>query len=104
MNIDDSGFLKDPNDWNEKFASETAKLFDLSLTDEHWEVIKFVRNYYTKHNKVPELRDLLKNFKTNFGKERSSRKYIYSLFPYGYGQQACRIAGMSQPRKLWLDL
>jgi tRNA 2-thiouridine synthesizing protein E len=32
------------------------------------------------------------------------RKYIYNLFPYGYGQQACKIAGMREPKKLWLDL
>ncbi|MEC7832870.1 MAG: TusE/DsrC/DsvC family sulfur relay protein [Pseudomonadota bacterium] len=104
MDIDDSGFLEDPDNWDEKFASQTAELFDLYLTKEHWEVIKFIRNYYTKHNKVPELRELLKSFEVNFGKEKSSRKYIYNLFPYGYGQQACRIAGMRQPKKLWLDL
>ena len=53
---------------------------------------------------MPELRQLLRFFETNYGKEKSSRKYIYKLFPYGYGQQACKIAGMRQPKKLWLDV
>jgi len=35
---------------------------------------------------------------------KSTRRYIYKLFPYGYGQQACKIAGMRQPKKLWLDM
>ena len=70
-----------------------------------WEnEIKYIRNHYTKHNRVPELRELLRLFETNYGKEKSSRKYIYKLFPYGYGQQACKIAGMRQPKKLWLDV
>ena len=43
-------------------------------------------------------------FKNKYGVEKSSRKYVYDLFPYGYGQQACKIAGMRQPKKLWLDM
>ena len=104
IKTDDFGFLQNPDDWNENFALKIAKSFDLSLTDSHWEVIKFIRNHYSKHSKVPELRELLKFFRNNHGQEKSSRKYIYSLFPYGYGQQACKIAGMKQPRKLWLDV
>jgi len=104
INIDDAGFLQNSSDWNEEFASETAQKFNLFLTNDHWEVIKFIRNYYTEHNRVPELRKLLKVFKTSYGNDKSSRKYIYNLFPYGYGQQACRIAGMRQPKKLWLDV
>ena len=37
-----------------------------------------------------------------FGKEKAARKFLYQLFPYGYGQQACKIAGMRKPRKLML--
>jgi tRNA 2-thiouridine synthesizing protein E len=46
----------------------------------------------------------LKDFKISYGIEKSTRRYIYELFPYGYGQQACKIAGMRQPKKLWLDM
>lgn len=42
--------------------------------------------------------------KTRHGKEPATRKYLYDLFPYGYGQQACEIAGMRMPRKLMLDV
>ena len=81
INIDDAGFLQNSSDWNEEFASETAQKFNLFLTNDHWEVIKFIRNYYTEHNRVPELRKLLKVFKTSYGNDKSSRKYIYNLFP-----------------------
>jgi len=54
--------------------------------------------------RVPELRTILKEMKLKFGENKATRKYIYKLFPYGYGQQGCLIAGMKQPKKLWLDL
>ena len=53
---------------------------------------------------VPELRTSLKILKQSIGVEKATRKYIYALFSYGYGQQACKIADMRLPRKLWLDV
>ena len=47
---------------------------------------------------------VLREPRKRHGKEKATRKYIYSMFPYGYGQQACKIAGMRVPLKLLLDL
>jgi tRNA 2-thiouridine synthesizing protein E len=41
---------------------------------------------------------------TIWGRDRANRRYLYRLFPRGYGQQACKIAGMRKPRKLMLDV
>ncbi len=101
---DEDGFLLDPDDWNEDVAIEIAKSGNLSLTDEHWMLIQLIRNYYYEHSSVPELRKILKQLKSRLGEEKATRKYVYALFPYGYGQQGCKIAGMRQPKKLWLDL
>jgi tRNA 2-thiouridine synthesizing protein E len=101
---DSDGFLIDPSVWNHKVADALAQEFDTSLTKEHWLIVTYIREYFDKHQKVPELRHLLKDFKNKYGVEKSSRKYVYDLFPYGYGQQACKIAGMRQPKKLWLDM
>jgi tRNA 2-thiouridine synthesizing protein E len=101
---DSDGFLIDPSVWNHKVADALAQEFDTNLTKEHWLIVTYIREYFDKHQKVPELRHLLKDFKNKYGVEKSSRKYVYDLFPYGYGQQACKIAGMRQPKKLWLDM
>ncbi|MBT3548352.1 MAG: TusE/DsrC/DsvC family sulfur relay protein [Gammaproteobacteria bacterium] len=101
---DSDGFLLDPSDWNIQHAETVAKEFRTELSKNHWIVIKYIRKYFDEHQKVPELRYLLKYFKNEYGADKSTRKYIYKLFPYGYGQQACKIAGMRQPKKLWLDL
>ena len=46
----------------------------------------------------------LPTLRERHGKDTATRKYVYDLFPYGYGQQACKIAGMRKPLKLLLDL
>ena len=105
---DDDGFLMDPDDWTEELAETIAKEFSMpeesGLTKEQWNLIRLIREYYYENGSVPELRKILKQLKAELGPEKATRKYVYALFPYGYGQQGCKIAGMRQPKKLWLDL
>lgn len=101
---DDDGFLLDPDDWNEDVARHIAEQTQLELNEDHWRVIHMIRQLYTDTGIVPELRTILKQLKLTIGKEQATRKYVYNLFPYGYGQQGCKIAGMRKPLKLWLDL
>jgi tRNA 2-thiouridine synthesizing protein E len=104
IQTDEDGFLLDPDDWNEDIALQIAKSEEIELTEESWNLVRMIRNYYHEHGSVPELRKILKQLKEGFGPEKATRKYVYALFPYGYGQQGCKIAGMRQPKKLWLDL
>ena len=101
---DDDGFLLDPEDWDETFATTVATQSGIELSDSHWMVINIIREQFSESSIVPELRTILKKLRDVIGKEQATRKYIYTLFPYGYGQQACKIAGMRKPLKLWLDL
>ena len=101
---DDDGFLLDPDDWTEEVAEFIANKEELELTEERWNLICIIRDYYYEYGAVPELRKILKQPKVELGPEKATRKYVYALFPYGYGQQGCKIAGMRQPKKLWLDL
>lgn len=60
------------------------------LTDEHWVLIKILRDYYEKNGIAPMVRVLSKlaTFKL---------KVIYELFPSGPGKGACRMAGLPKP-------
>ena len=65
-----------------------------------------VNPYHTRslevfHSLVNVMRWMLKE---NWQPEKATRKFLYTLFPYGYGQQACKIAGMRKPLKLMLDV
>ena len=101
---DNEGFLLDTGDWSEALAFEIADELTIELTGDHWFVVLFVRDWYEMYQSVPEARKLLKAMKAELGVEKSTRRYLYQLFPYGYGQQACMIAGMRKPLKLMLDL
>ena len=101
---DSDGFLLDPEDWTKEFAIKAAGSLDINLTDDHWLVVNMIREQYESSMRVPELRHILKSMKILMGEKKATRKFVYCLVPYGYGQQGCLIAGMRQPRKLWLDL
>lgn len=104
IKLDHEGYLLDPSDWNTEVAQAIADKEDIQLTDDVWEVVNYVRDYYDENQCIPEHRRLLQELRKRHGKERATRKYIYNMFPYGYGQQACKIAGMRVPLKLLLDL
>lgn len=104
IDVDNEGFLLDPEDWSKPLAEVLARQQELPLDEERYEIVLFIRRYYEENLIVPEARKLLKHLGTVWGKERATRKYLYRLFPYGYGQQACKIAGMRKPLKLMLDV
>ena len=104
IEIDNEGFLLDPADWNIELANKLAEGENIDMQEAHWDVVLFVRDYYDQRQTVPEARHALKALREKYGKEKATRKFLYSLFPYGYGQQACKIAGMRKPLKLMLDI
>lgn len=102
--VDRHGYLTDPADWNKDVALKQAELSGVKMTDDHWFVVNFIRDHYDSTGCVPEARHALKSMKEKLGKERATRKYLYSLFPYGYAIQGCKIAGTRIPLKIMLDL
>ena len=101
---DHLGYLLDPADWDEQVALALAAREDIALTDDHWCMIHFVRDWYHDRQSVPEARWLLKAMKRQLGEEKGTRRYLHRLFPHGYGPELCKIAGMRMPRKVMLDV
>lgn len=104
IETDEEGFLLDPFEWDRELAKVLALGEQLDMTREHWTVVEFVRQHFDERGTVPEARNVLKHLARELGKEKATRRFLQSLFPYGYGQQACKIAGMRKPRKLMLDV
>lgn len=104
LETDEEGFLLDPHEWNMDVAREIAEREKLELNDARLAVVNFVREHFEERQTVPEARTVLKVIGEKLGKEKATRKFLHQLFPYGYGQQACKIAGMRKPRKLMLDV
>jgi tRNA 2-thiouridine synthesizing protein E len=90
----DEGYLLDPSEWNEAIAEDLATEAGLTLTDDHWKVLRFVRRWHETHGVAPSGRDVGMFMKN----EGLPRNRLFELFPYGYVQQTCKIAGMIKPR------
>jgi len=99
---DNEGFLLNPEEWSPELANQIALESSLALEPAHWQVLGFIREYYAEHETVPEARVLLRGLP--WGDIRQTKGRLYQLFPNGYGQQACKIAGMRKPLKLMLDV
>jgi len=101
---DNEGFLLYPADWSHAVACAIARESGQPLGERHWQVIAYIRDYYERTETVPEARKLLRFMRDSWGDALGTRKTLYGLFPTGYGQTACKIAGMRKPLKLMLDV
>ncbi|MFZ6016907.1 MAG: TusE/DsrC/DsvC family sulfur relay protein [Nitrospirota bacterium] len=95
--IDEEGYLQDWEAWEEGMAPELAAQDDITLDEKHWEIIRWLREYYIKFNIAPPIKMLVKEMGKFFGPEKANTKYLYELFPGGPAKQACRYAGLPKP-------
>ena len=92
----DSGFLTDPNAWNEDVAKVIADAEGIELTDKHWDIIKYLRDEYLNNNQnQPMERQLLKDIGKLWGSKPTS-KDVYKLFPLAPTKQGTKIAGLPE--------
>ena len=89
--IDEDGFIQDPAIWNEIIALGLAQTEGVDeLTEDHWKIVNYLRDYYQEYNIAPMIRKLCKE--TGF-----KLKEIYDLFPSGPAKGACKVAGLPKP-------
>jgi tRNA 2-thiouridine synthesizing protein E len=92
LEVNEEGFLINPEEWNRDAAELLAREEEgiQKLTEDHWKVIHYIRDYYQKKKLAPMVRKVCKN--TEF-----QLKYIYELFPSGPAKGACKVAGLPKP-------
>ncbi len=94
---DEEGYITNLDDWSKELAEVIAKAEEIEMTDEHWAVVNFLREYYDEYQIAPAVRVLVKAIKKSLGPDIGNNKYMYELFPYGPAKQACKIAGLPKP-------
>jgi tRNA 2-thiouridine synthesizing protein E len=95
VETDSEGYLKHLEDWSEDFVRALAQAEALDLTDAHWQVIRFLREYYAEHGVQAQVRVMIKHFTALWGPERGSNHHLHDLFPRGGPQkQGNRLAGL----------
>ena len=97
METDEEGYLVNLSDWTEDVANEIAKAENVEMTQNHCEVVNFLREYYNEYQIAPAVRVLTKAIGKKLGPDKGNSKYLYELFPYGPAKQACKIAGLPKP-------
>ncbi len=96
--VHDKGNLVDIDEWSEALACAMAQKEGLTLTPEHWEVIRYMRKFYFKYGITPMVRLLMKNMQDDLSADKASSEYLYKLFPAGPSRQGSRIAGLPEPQ------
>lgn len=94
---DEEGYLVNLGEWDEIIAAYLATEEKVDMTESHWEVVNFLREYYNDYQIAPAIRVLTKAIGKKLGAEKGNSKYLYELFPYGPAKQACKIAGLPKP-------
>ena len=95
VRTDSEGYLLDLGDWSEDFARALARQEGLTLTDEHWQVIRFLREYWQEQGVQPQVRVMIRHFAEVWGPARGNNHYLHELFPVGGPQkQGNRLAGL----------
>jgi tRNA 2-thiouridine synthesizing protein E len=99
IELSEAGWLLNLDEWSEDLAKQIAINENIGeLSEEHWNIIKLAREYFTENGTVCEPRKFSKLMKDLYGKDKSDQKYIYSLFPTGLIKCANKVAGLPRPK------
>ena len=89
LDLDESGFMRDPTRWNKSAARILAEMHDVGqLTPDHWAVIYYLREHRLSYGSLPPMSQVCRTRGLNSGA-------VESLF--GGCVQAWRVAGLPNP-------
>ena len=95
VETDSEGYLRNLDDWSEDFVRAQAQAEGLALTDEHWQLIRFLRTYYAEHGVQAQVRVMIQHFSKAWGPARGNNHVLHEIFPRGGPQkQGNRLAGL----------
>jgi tRNA 2-thiouridine synthesizing protein E len=97
LQLSENGFLVNAGEWDETVASVLAARANVQLTPAHWEIVRFIREYYLRFNHLPNARLFVKAVYKGLGEEKGNSAYLHRLFPAGPLRCACLIAGLPRP-------
>ena len=69
------GFLVDRDAWTRDVARAMAAADGVAMTDQHWEIIEFLRDYYHEYRIIPIMRVLAKAIARRLGDDKGNSRY-----------------------------
>ena len=93
----ESGFLESLDDWDKAVAEAIAAADGLTLTQDHWDVIEYLRDAWFNHNgEQPNNRAILKAMQERWPGRKVDNKTLFDLFPGNPSKQAGKVAGLPE--------
>lgn len=93
---DPEGYLNELEPWSPGQAEELALSQGIKLSDEHWEVLYFLRERFRREGQAKSGRHVVEALEEEFA-AHGGKRYLYTLFPHGPVTQGSRIAGLPLP-------
>jgi tRNA 2-thiouridine synthesizing protein E len=91
VHVNEEGFLTEYDEWSEEIAAELAKNIEVEMTDEHWALIKWLREDYKEKGETATTRRV----QTAGG---VPTKKQFELFPKKPAKKMAYIAGVPKPK------
>lgn len=91
VHVNDEGFMTEYDEWDEDIARVLAQQIDISLTDEHWKVIRFLRDDFATEGESATTRrvQVVGGIPV---------KEQFALFPKKPAKKMAYIAGLPKPK------
>lgn len=93
----ENGYLVSQEEWDKEVAESIATSEGLALTQDHWDVIEYLREAYFNHNgEQPNNRAILKAMQEKWPGRKVDNKTLFDLFPGNPSKQAGKVAGLPE--------
>lgn len=99
MNTNEEGFLIDHSQWNIDVAFDLAAQDQITLSDQHLEILNTAREFYANFDHSPAMRPLVKFIANTLGKDKGNSIYLMQLFPGSPAKFIAKYAGLPKPDK-----
>ena len=90
IHVNEEGFLTDPSEWDDGLATALGEQIGITLTDEHWKAIRFLRKDFEQMGETATLRRV----STVGG---IPIKALFVLFPAKPAKKMAYVAGLPKP-------
>ncbi|APE32194.1 sulfurtransferase TusE [Halomonas aestuarii] len=95
--LDPEGYLVDMTEWSPEVAEALAREEGITLTEEHWEILGVLRDFYLRYEMAPAMRPLVKAVGKALGGDKGRSIHLMRLFPGSPAKVAARLAGLPKP-------
>ena len=97
IEVDDDGYIINLDDWSKELAVQVASQDGVTLTEAHWEVINFLRDYYKQYQIAPMIKILVKEIGKAMGPEKATQSTFTNFIRAGLQSRHVSMQGLPKP-------